>query len=231
MADDLVPDDFKNWVQTHCFNLQQLSSSSGPKKIQLQECSMVVIKDYRDQNPTSIFPPINHENLHISSNLDQDEKFPVSPSSSSLSSSYSSSASLSSSFSPSDTDTWSLPLPPPSNSRVKKFGDVTGWMGFSLEILRSKAYSIVSSYRCCAASANRGLFWSVAPSAAAMVVFWWLYIRVWRRRRKRQTESVNHLMTIIKEKDKKIVQLLHQIAKMNEVLVARHGVLNAKLAD
>ncbi|XP_023911419.1 uncharacterized protein LOC112023035 [Quercus suber] len=216
MVDDdlvLVREDSKE-----CERIQSL------KEIQLKEWSMVVIRDSPTHDDCSIFPPINHENLPIS---EQNEQHPLSPSSSSSSSSspsssspppnpFSSSSSLSSS--PSDsTASDPQPAPPPSDSRVKRAGEVTRWIGVGLEVIRCKVFAFVSSFR--NYDATKGAFWSFSPVAAAAVVFWMFVLA---RQRRRRVQSKGRLMQAIKEKDEKITQLLHQIARMNEVLVAHH---------
>ncbi|XP_030939293.1 uncharacterized protein LOC115964107 [Quercus lobata] len=203
------------------------------KKIQLKEWSMVVIRDSPTHDDCSIFPPINHENLPIS------EQHPLSPSSSSSSSSspssssplpnpFSSSSSLSSS--PSDsTASDPQPAPPPSsNSQVKRAGEMTRWIGVGLEVIRCKVFALVSSFR--NYDAIKGAFWPFSPvaAAAAAAVFWMLFMQA--RQRRRRMESKGRLMQAIKEKDEKITQLLHQIAQMNEVLVARHRDLTSKMS-
>ncbi|KAF3959021.1 hypothetical protein CMV_016129 [Castanea mollissima] len=203
------------------------------KKIQLKEWSMVVIRDSPTNDDCSIFPPINHENLPIS------EQHPFSPPSSSSSSSspcssspppnpFSSSSSLSSS--PSDsTASDPQPAPPPSDSQVERAGEVTRWIGVGLEVIRCKVFALVSSFRNHDA-ATKGAFWSFRPvaAAAAAAVFWMLFVEA--RQRRRRMESKGRLMQAIREKDEKITKLLHQIAQMNEVLVARHRDLTSKMS-
>jgi hypothetical protein len=188
VGDDLIPDGRKD-----------SSFSSQPHNTTyLKEWSMVLIRDSPAHGHCSVFPPVNHENLHIPSQPFQEQQSPLSPSSSSLSSSSSSSFSLSSSFSPSDsTDSDSLPAPPP-DSRVKKAGELTRWIGIGLEVLRCKVIAAVSSFRNYVPN-NRGSFRSFGPVAAAVaLVVWTLFMRYRRRRR---TESVGRLVQTIKEKD------------------------------
>lgn len=106
---------------------------------------------------------------------------------------------------------------------------VVGWLDFGLEILRAKIMGVYSWF--CNNGDGRGVFCSFGPVAgvAVLVLWWWFFRRIKRGRRTR--ESVGHLKLIIKEKDEKISKLLHQIAQMNEVLVARHKVLASKLAN
>lgn len=171
-------------------SLHQLPSSKIQKPL-LRECSMVVIRDdvvqhHRDH---SVFPPINHENLHISSPS-------LSPSTSSVSS-----------FSPSDTDSWGASSSSsPSDSPDQKIGGFTASVSIGLEILRSKLFAVVSLYR--NYGANRSAIWSIgsaAAAAAAAVLSWWMYMRVWwwlkKKTRRKQTRREFHLMNIIKEKD------------------------------
>ncbi|PWA37016.1 hypothetical protein CTI12_AA592670 [Artemisia annua] len=50
-----------------------------------------------------------------------------------------------------------------------------------------------------------------------------VYLRFRRSRRRRvRREGVEELLGVIKEKDERIHQLLYQIARMNELLLASH---------
>ncbi|KAE8124383.1 hypothetical protein FH972_019277 [Carpinus fangiana] len=216
VGDDLIPDGGKD---------SSFFSSQPHNATYLKEWSMVLIRDSPAHGDCSVFPPVNHENLHIPSHSQpcEEQQNPLSPSSSSSTSpslSSSSSFTLSSSLSPSDSfDSDSLPAPP-SDSRVKKAGEVTSWIGIGLEVFRCKVVAVVSSFRNYVAY-NRGAFRSFGPVAAVVaLVVWTLFMRY--RRRRRRAETVGRLVQIIKEKDEKITQLLHQIAQMNEVLLARH---------
>lgn len=201
MVDDLPSDGSQNFEQSQTLNLYQLPSSKIQKTL-LREWSMVVIRDVQHHNDCSVFPPVNHENLHISSPSHQCDDISASPSSSSPSSSFPLSSSVSS-FSPSDIDSWGLSSSLPSDSLVQKIGGFTGWVSIGLEILRSKLFAMVSLYRNYAA--KRSAIWSIGPAAAAAVLSWWMYMRVWywlkQRTRRTQTRRESHLMTIIKEKD------------------------------
>ncbi|XP_009338851.2 uncharacterized protein LOC103931152 [Pyrus x bretschneideri] len=184
---------------------------------QHKEWSMVAIRDTPSPNTdSSVFPPINHENLHHPSQPDRKHPDPLS--SPSLSSS--SSPSLSS-FSPSDSDE-SGPLSPlPFDTLVRKPGEFTTWVGIGFGLLRSKVSAMASS-------SGFDKVWSFASGAgmaAVVFVLWSLFLRAWQRRYR------NDLKLIRKEKDEKINKLLHQIAQMNEVLVARHKALASKLVN
>ncbi|KAI4343907.1 hypothetical protein L6164_011202 [Bauhinia variegata] len=222
MVDDQLSVASEDLEQT--LTLKRLRPSSfGNQNTKSREGSMLVVREFQDRNENLVFPPINHENLHISSNSHQFEYITESPSSSSSSSSVSS-------FSPSETDTWVLPSPTPSDSLVRKNGHFAGWMGIGLEVLCSKAVAVVTSFR--NYSINKAAIRSIGPAASVVLLSWWIYIQVWRwlRRRRRQTRE-KHLMTIINQKDERIAQLLHQIAQMNEILIARHRALASKLAN
>ncbi|KAK4403056.1 hypothetical protein Sango_1046300 [Sesamum angolense] len=70
------------------------------------------------------------------------------------------------------------------------------------------------------------LAWT-AGGVAAMVLVSILQRQVliwWRRRMQRGSSSKESLMLVIREKDKKIDQLLLQMAQMNEILLARRRV-------
>ncbi|KAJ4713057.1 Formin-like protein [Melia azedarach] len=132
--------------------------------------SMITIRDSLPNSTyddCAVFPPVNHENLHIPShNHTRDQQKQHHP--------------------PSDLVT--RPILSSTSKQV-----FIGWLDFALDILRAKI--------CC--------------------------IYSWRSRR----ESVEHLKLVIKHKDEKISELLHQIAQMNQVLVARHIDLASKLAN
>ncbi|KAI3504674.1 hypothetical protein L2E82_46613 [Cichorium intybus] len=67
-----------------------------------------------------------------------------------------------------------------------------------------------------------GLLRSFAfPLAGSMVLLILFYLR-FRLRRRLRREAVNELLSVIKEKDERIHQLLYQIARMNELLLTTH---------
>ncbi|XP_019451546.1 PREDICTED: uncharacterized protein LOC109353656 [Lupinus angustifolius] len=178
--------------------------------------SMVLIRDFND---FSVFPPNNHENLQIFSHH---HSIPESTSSPSSSSSFSS-------FSPSDSDSLS-----PFNSQLRRGADFVAWMSLGIHILRSKLYAIVSSFRNC--DSERRVVSSIGVPAGVVVMlcwimmrFWW-WVRKWRKKRNFKRNEIR-LRNIIKEKDEIIAKLLHQIAQMNEILIARHKALAAKIVD
>ncbi|KAF7806219.1 uncharacterized protein G2W53_038380 [Senna tora] len=193
MVDDEVAQNLK---QTESLNLHQHTLW----KTQLQECSMVVIRDSQHHNDHSVFPPINHENLQIPSHSIQYFNLPESPSSSSSSSSV-----YSSLPSDADADAWVPSSSPPPNSQLRKTGDFAEWMSIGLEILSSKAFAVVTSLR--NSAANRGAIWSIGSAAAALVMSWWMCVQFWswlRRRSRRHTHGGNHLTAIVKQKDEMI---------------------------
>ncbi|CAA7026954.1 unnamed protein product [Microthlaspi erraticum] len=54
----------------------------------------------------------------------------------------------------------------------------------------------------------------------AIAIWWWMRVR--SRRKRLNGETTDRLRDVIKEKDERIVQLLHQIAQMNELLIKHH---------
>ncbi|KAF8005700.1 hypothetical protein BT93_K0091 [Corymbia citriodora subsp. variegata] len=209
--------------------------------------SMVVIRDSaadgdRDgkDGVLSVFPPSNHENLHVLSGtcgkrrspspvlpppadlLSSPSQFFTSSSSPSLSSS-----SSSSSFSSSDVDEELQGEPQPSDSavQVREPGRAAGLLGFGFRVLGSKVFGAMNSLFG-RTSAREGLFWLSVTSA--VVVLWGVCAR-FRLLRMRHRERVDGLMRAVKERDEKIAHLLHQIAQMNEVLLSRHKALTSKL--
>ncbi|PON70359.1 hypothetical protein TorRG33x02_257250 [Trema orientale] len=212
-------------------DIEQIEPWNFPKA-HLRESTMVLIRDSLPNNDFSVFPPINHENLL--SKEEQQDPFPQTPPappslsfSPSSSSSLSSSLSSSSSFSPSDSDASDPESPLASDSRLKISAEENWWVAFGFEVLRSKLRRFASS-----AFGGNGAFrwkaWSFtsgAGIAAVVVMLWSLFMRARLRRRQ---ES---LRLIIKEKDEKINKLLHQIAQMNELLIARHRFLASKVPN
>ncbi|KAJ9163580.1 hypothetical protein P3X46_023231 [Hevea brasiliensis] len=201
----------KDWNDLRPFNLD----SPPTLKTYSKQWSMVVIRESSHENhgddDFSIFPPCNHENL-VPCHFNQQPKNQPPPPPSLPSSPLS--------FLPTDFD----PSPSPSESAF-----LPNWWDFARKILRSRIANI-GSYFGSNNSYNKSSFWTFGNVALAVtVVLWCLCVRVRRQRRRRKI--VEHLMQIISEKDKKIMQLLNQIAQMNEVLLTRHKVLASKLAD
>ncbi|CAJ1944125.1 unnamed protein product [Sphenostylis stenocarpa] len=105
-----------------------------------------------------------------------------------------------------------LPSPSPFHSRIR------GWTSIALQMLRSKLPSFT----------NRGAIWSMGVPAVALLMSCWIIITIRKNRTLRPNEA--RLITIIKQKEQKIAQLLHQIAQLNEILIDRHKALAAKVA-
>ncbi|KAL3640547.1 hypothetical protein CASFOL_015515 [Castilleja foliolosa] len=202
--------------ETHRLPLH--ATVSQPPKI---PWSMVTIRNHLDNdnnNPPIIFPPINHENLHISTEKilhvhadNQQHSFSDSISDSDLDSDSNSS----STFSPSN----SSPSPPSplvlaSDLTVTPAYAAPGWFDSWMKILCAKVRLFCSSF-----VSSRGVFLTFRSAAFTAVLMAFLYFR--RRRRMRNgEESKGRLIGIIKERDEKINQLLDQISRMNQVLLA-----------
>lgn len=132
----------------------------------------------RDSLPNStyddcaVFPPVNHENLHIPShNHTRDQQKQHHP--------------------PSDLVT--RPILSSTSKQV-----FIGWLDFALDILRAKICCIYSWF--CnigeTTGASKSKPWSFLPAAGtAVFVLWWWFCRRSRR------ESVEHLKLVIKHKD------------------------------
>lgn len=170
-----------------------------------------------ETNATIIFPPANHENLHISPDQSPLKIHIDLFSSSSDSGSISDSDSISNSystFSPSDSDS-------PLFSRPKS--------GLSI---RSETWTERLCYRFYSAvkhiwsfiGSSRGL-WLTFRSA--VVVLGFLYFRQ-RRRLRAGEETRARLIGVIGDKDQKINQLLDQVSRMNQVLLAMHKIPNSE---
>ncbi|XP_010546162.1 PREDICTED: uncharacterized protein LOC104818323 [Tarenaya hassleriana] len=235
---------------------------------------MVVIKDSAGsvKDDLSVFPPINHENLQVSSitdggvgNLDSpspsESSSPVSSSQgSALSSSFSLSPSDSngqpqwtaadfdpkSPWKPSETDGKSPRLSsdldgesPPSDavaesprkplSRSSREVDVVHcWWKLLLLPVLSKLRNTLTWFSGCNFSSIIGTLRSLYP-VLAIATLWWTRVRT--RRRRCKGETMEHLRNVIKEKDERIVQLLHQIAQVNELLVKHHKNVISRLPN
>ncbi|KAF3437614.1 hypothetical protein FNV43_RR20370 [Rhamnella rubrinervis] len=171
----------------------ELIQFSNPQNTHFEHWSMVVIRDSAAPNDCSVFPPNNHENLH----LHEREEHPLSPSSSASSSS--SSLSSSSSFSPSDTDSSDPESPLPSDARVQKTGGkANSWLSIGFEVLRSKLLAFALPFGYNGGGIRWGIqsFGSTAGVLAMVVMLWSLYMRGRHRRRSRE-----NLMLLVKEKD------------------------------
>ncbi|XP_055961300.1 uncharacterized protein LOC130015364 [Mercurialis annua] len=196
-----------------------------------KECfSMVVIRDHSSATSSdttahhavsgedlTIFPPSNHENLLPSSFNSDPKYFPSSPMSPL-------------SFPQSDfEDPPPSPTPPPPPPPQPPVTLLPQWWSLAFEILRSRIGNVGLFFGCSTGKRSPS-FWSFKNVAfVATVVLWWFSVRLRRRRRTRK--SVEHLMEIVNEKDKKIMELLNQVAQMNEVLLSRHKVLASKLPN
>ncbi|EXB38550.1 hypothetical protein L484_008578 [Morus notabilis] len=193
---------------------------------EIKPWTMVVIRDSVPKTEFSVFPPINHENLHLSSRSNHEKEDPFSPPFSLSPSSSLASSSSFSSFSPSDSDLSDPDSPVASESLLKRSGEVgRWWVGIGLEVLRARVLRLVSSF-----GGNGVVWWKASCFAAgagiaAAVMLWSFYVRARHRKR------VKNLKAVVREKNEKINQLLHQIAQLNEVLIARHRVLASKVPN
>ncbi|CAI9757560.1 unnamed protein product [Fraxinus pennsylvanica] len=198
--------------------------------------SMVAIRDYGDdnKNPTIIFPPINHENLHISEDTPHvygessitsspyNDEYSESDSYSYSDSDSDSHSNSSATFSPSDSSAVSA-SPLSQSPNAKSAGYIIAlWFDSWVEILRSKLNnSTTLIWNNLASTLRASLTFRSATVTAMLLMF--LYFR--RRRRLREQEEItNQLIRIIKEKDEKIKHLLDQTARMNQALLAFHRV-------
>ena len=136
---------------------------------------MVFIKDTNDSSESksdlSIFPPINHENLHSS----------FSPFSSSPSAS-------TSSFSQSDSD--NSDIESLTETTVAEPSDWRWWIGIGLEALRAKAFRLAKT-----SFGGNGVVWWKASGIVVTTLIWSLWIRARYRRR------LEDLTEVVKTKD------------------------------
>ncbi|KAK6133871.1 hypothetical protein DH2020_032384 [Rehmannia glutinosa] len=106
-------------------------------------------------------------------------------------------------------------------------GGVGRWKRPCLGVLKIRIFEFAESVRKYV-TCKVGL-WSFAWTAsgvAGLVMVYFLHRRVliWWQRRMQIESGKESLMNLIREKDKKINQLLLQIAQMNEILLARRTV-------
>ncbi|CAA0826857.1 Unknown protein [Striga hermonthica] len=215
--------------EIHCLPFD--AATSPPQKV---PWPMVSIRNHQDDNDVGgsytpiIFPPINHENLQIHT-----EKSPIShkipqitadfrqPSvSDSDSHSDSDSSSSSSEFSPSYSSP-SSPSPSPDFSDLVPAPAAVSpgrWIDSLSEMLRAKGNSIVRIIWTNLLGSSLGTLLAFRSAALAAVLFAFLYFR-----RRRTVKNSLRLVGIIKEKDEKINQLLDQISRMNQILLALHN--------
>ncbi|KAF5740912.1 hypothetical protein HS088_TW11G00992 [Tripterygium wilfordii] len=162
----------------------------------ISEWETITVRDNYIKDNLNVFPPNNHEGLQTSPPDDHQHSSSIS--------------SLSSSpvvEERSDNDNW---------RRLRS----------RFEILKSGIVRLADRVGCCVIAGK--CYWSFGGSVAGgVVLLWLLYRRVWRWRvricddRKNQ---VCQLLLLVKERDKKINELLLQIAHMNELLSARRNV-------
>ncbi|KAL0363904.1 UNVERIFIED_CONTAM: hypothetical protein Sangu_0488000 [Sesamum angustifolium] len=156
----------------------------------------VTIKD-DFYSETSVFPPGNHEDLPVSPPQDDDQR---------------------------------LQEPEPVNLHPPLDG-IRKWKRLHLGVIQTGIFHVadkVRKYVTCKVGVWL-LAWT-AGGVAAMVLVSILQRRVliwWRRRMQRgsiRSSSKESLILVIREKDKKIDQLLLQMAQVNEILLARRRV-------
>lgn len=163
--------------------------------------SMVAIRSHRKHdhdNPPVVFPPVDHENLHISrEDLKIHEIHAIRAANLQISFSDSDSDSdlnSSSTFSPSDSSP-----PPRSPIAPAKKADEAGKSGSWTGMLNSKANALVR-FLCSALASSRGALLTYRFAAFAAVLAAFLYFR--RRRKLRGgEESRDRLIAMIKQRD------------------------------
>ncbi|CAH2073639.1 unnamed protein product [Thlaspi arvense] len=237
--------------------------------------SMVVIRELpiSAKHDRIVFPPVNHENLQVSSSIYGFDRYLDSPSESESPSSSSRRSASSSSFSlfpsdsdgqppqaacendrespseaeektppslggespPSDSDGQSpltacqfyrkSPLSPSEGGSKSRPSDSDGksprkssyrevdifhdWWQLLLVRVYSKLKNLVTWFSITLPSLSPVL---------AIAIWWWIRAR----RRRVNGETTDRLRDAIKERDERILQLLHQVAQMNELLVKHH---------
>ncbi|XWS37323.1 hypothetical protein CRYUN_Cryun19dG0033100 [Craigia yunnanensis] len=157
------------WEKFHSINHHKQKQSSNPKTNHQikQQWSLVMIRDSLPHNDFSIFPPINHENLHHQIQQQKQQQHP--PSKSTL-------------------------LPPSDASDVISSSTDRGigkWLGIRLQILRAKIVSLACYFGCKNGIIGRA-FRSLRGiiGVAAVVLLWSLCKRIWKRRCRKEHGTV-----------------------------------------
>ncbi|XP_051136519.1 uncharacterized protein LOC127255168 [Andrographis paniculata] len=185
---------------------------------------MVSIKDAVEKKPPIVFPPVNHENLLVStdpspvSNLiprihtdNHRIRFTDSDSDSETTNS------LSTAFSPSDSSPAPrspLSFAPPESEQARRIGSWTELLHSTLSVLARYLYSGLTS--------SRGVLVTFRSAAFTAVLLAFMYFQ--RRRRLRTAErSRIQLINIMRDGDEKMNQVLEQISQMNQMLRKLHS--------
>ncbi|XP_042497089.1 uncharacterized protein LOC122075931 [Macadamia integrifolia] len=251
---DSISFPYKDWEQIYPLPFESSSPSSFPLSSSIQTHNfpstdvqeeppstgweVVLRRETQSADDYSIFPPSNHEGLHIPFQEDHlqgrqeqlvSEEEPESEVEASTSPMPSPSPSPSPSPTPTPTPSPSdsvleFPTPRLSDSSLRVAGDIVKQLRFGLEFLCSNFFRIASSLR--SRIIIRGNFWPVSSSigVAAALLSSLLYMGVRRWRRRIQLGKLDRLILLIQEQDQKISRLSQQIAQMNEVLSAHYRV-------
>lgn len=196
-------------------------------------CSLLSIRDYplhKSSGDFAVFPPLNHENLYISTNSVHQihsqsfsPPFPSSPSlsSSSFSPSHRDNDDSSYAFAASDSNVEDPPKSVPDSPRpATRAACYRGrWWNLGLQLLFSRV-SGIAMLRRGFSSARWALMIILSPFGMAAILVMFAYFH--RRRRLIRGQNGEELRRTIKAKDERINQLLSQIAEMNQVFVAMH---------
>ncbi|XP_047316804.1 uncharacterized protein LOC124920370 [Impatiens glandulifera] len=196
---DLSLDELKvEWKRPHFSNTH------------LRSYSLAVVGDpilEIDNDYPVVFPPVNHEGLHVSSSSHSDinnkdgcnyvegnqEGFKIS----------------------------SLPVSTKVVvTQLLMVSEFANW-GYLFQLWRDKLARVVVSLG--RFTILRRLNWSYGSATTVLLVGLFSAMVQWRRKRlPNKTKSRGHLIHMIKERDEKINQLLNQIAQMNQLLLSLH---------
>ncbi|XP_058228358.1 uncharacterized protein LOC131336503 [Rhododendron vialii] len=199
-------------------SLQTHHRSLSDSHTQFKSCSISPTKHTHFTSDV-VFPPINHEGLHLSSPHKPSPSLPNHPDNNTNQQVHNSPCSSG------EENGFLWVSQRAAGTGSGGGGEVARWVSVGFELLRSRVTCIASSL--CNFAGFGGVNWSVGCAArmVAAVLVWWLFAVVRRRRRDSRVrrESRDQMIRVIKEKDEKISQLLHQIAQMNQLLLALHG--------
>ncbi|XP_071703677.1 uncharacterized protein [Rutidosis leptorrhynchoides] len=193
----LFPNTLITWERFHLPSLPTQFHSQSPIILlsdpHLPESQRSTPPPHKIDHPTSVvFPPINHEGLNLNHQFELQQT----------------------------NNENAKPLLPIS-SEVKPVvcsGPVAvkRWLlGFKLPDIVSCAWKLFEIRLSSIRAFN-------FPLIGSLVVMLLCYLRFCRWRRRLRGEVVNELLNVIKVKDEKINNLLQQIARMNELLLAKH---------
>ncbi|PIA62860.1 hypothetical protein AQUCO_00200703v1 [Aquilegia coerulea] len=211
--------------QQPSFQPHSSSSSLQQQQVQAQTREWEMVEHRRNEDEDedddfdfSIFPPSNHEGLHIPSHHQQQQQHHVA-----------------------DVEQYSSPLPEPQpqpQSNVNQEQPLDSLIDakkmlmknlrLGVEVISSNIFRVVSL--CHYYARRRMRNWSSSVyvggfsfTMALLMSFWFFKWQRWRRRESRE-EKIDQLFQLVRHQDEKMNQLLDQISYLNELLAHRRRI-------